>query len=223
MSLPIPMSSSLPEVYAAGASGAFGSVPMDFSAPAEDPDTLWMSISDAVRKRARERSGPILAWWAYREHGKPAAGAVVLGENELVTVEPIAEGAKTVYRVSGVALAPHSFRSFEVSASANRAAQPAAEEPAMPFEGQMELLVRNLPGQAQRHLQAPYHDGSSLVRYGSFYLKWERPLGTELQVWAYAFGTSRLVFVSGGRFTRHGEPEELGIWQLTCRSAAIAS
>jgi hypothetical protein len=62
-----------------------------------------------------------------------------------------------------------------------------------------------------------------MVRYGSFYLRWDRPLGTEVQVWAYVFGSTRLVFVSGARFIRHGEPDELGVWQLTCRSAAIAS
>lgn len=223
MNLPIPMSSALPELYAGGASGAFGSVPMDFSALAEDPDELWMTISEPIRHRARERSGPILAWWAYREQGKPA-GAVVLGEAGLVTVEPVGEGGKAVYRVSGVNLVPGSFRSFEINGTSNPEAEAqATAERQMPFEGQMELLVRNLPGQAQRHLQAPYHDGSALVRYGSFYLKWDRPIGTELQVWAYVFGTSRLVFISGARFTRHGESTALGTWQLTCRSAAIAS
>ena len=223
MSLPMPMRSSLPELYAAGGSGAFGTVPMDFSAEAGDPDELWMTISEPVRRRARERSGPILAWWASRERGRPAA-AVVLGESGLATVEPISEAGKYIYRVSCVNLQPESFRSFEVTGESNGAAEQAtAAEPAMPFEGQMELLLRNLPGRAQRHLQAPCHDGSALVRYGSFYLRWDRPLGTELQVWAYVFGSSRLVFVSGARFTRHGEPEELGIWQLTCRSAAIAA
>ncbi|GIH08422.1 hypothetical protein Rhe02_64890 [Rhizocola hellebori] len=216
------MRSTLPELYAAGGSGAFGSVPMDFSAEAEDPDTLWMTISEPIRHRARERSGPILAWWASREKGRSAT-AVVLGEHGLVTVEPVGEAGKEVYRVSGVNLQPGSFRSFEVTGQSNSEARPATAEAAMPFEGQMELLMRNLPGRAQRHLQAPYHDGSSLVRYGSFYLRWDRPVGTELQVWAYVFGTSRLVFVSGSRFTRHGESETLGTWQLTCRSAAIAS
>jgi len=223
VSLPVPMTSALPELYAGGASGEFGSMPLDFSAEAEDPDMLWLGISEPVRRRARERSGTILAWWASREKGRPAA-AVVLGEHGLAMVEPISQGGKEVYRVSAVDLDPASFRSFEVTGEGNSSAgQAAADEPAMPFEGQMELLVRNLPGRAQRHLQAPYHDGSALVRYGSFYLRWERPLGTELQVWAYAFGHSRLVFVSGARFTRHGEPPELGVWQLTCRSAAIAS
>jgi hypothetical protein len=215
------MRSSLPELYAAGGSDAFGAVPMDFSAAAEDPDTLWMTISEPIRRRARERSGTIIAWWASREKGR-AAAAVVLGERGLVTVEPIGELGKEVYRISGVNLLPDSFRSYEVTGASN-AAQAAAAEASMPFEGQMELLMRNLPGRAQRHLQAPYHDGSSLVRYGSFYLRWDRPIGTELQVWAYVFGRSRLVFVSGSRFTRHGDPEELGSWQLTCRSAAIAS
>jgi hypothetical protein len=216
------MRSSLPELYAAGGSGAFGALPMDFSAEAEDPDVVWLTISEPVRRRARERSGPILAWWASMEVGRPA-GAVVLGENGLVTVEPVSRADKDVYRVSCVDLQPDSFRSFEVTGESNDASKPSGAEPEMPFEGQTALVLRNLPGRAQRHLQAPYHDGSATVRYSSFYLRWERPLETELQVWAYAFGTTRLAFVSGSRVTRQGEPDEMGIWQLTCRSAAIAS
>ena len=223
VSLPVPMPSSLPVLYAGSASGEFGSMPLDFSTEAEDPDMLWLGISEPVRRRARERSGTILAWWASREKGRPVA-AVVLGEHGLVTVEPITQGGKEVYRVSAVGLDPESFRSFEVTGESNSSAdQKPTEEPPMPFDGQMELVVRNLPAQAQRHLQAPCHDGSSLVRYGSFYLLWERPLGTELQVWAYAFGNRRLVFVSGARFTPYGELSYRGVWQLTCRSAAIVS